>query len=266
VLLADDHAIVAEGLRRVLETNYEVIGVVSNGQAVLAAAEQFKPDVIVMDVSMPLLNGIGAARRIHKTSQNVKIVFLSMHTDIAYVTEAFRAGASAYILKVSAPAEILTAVGYALQGKTYLSRSIDRAKLEAQLERGQRSRQSPKLSPRQREVLQLVAEGRPRKLRKSCMFLREPSNFTGTARSAQHCRAGTVRHQTPANLILTKRIVATWQITYFCELDHLFRLGTIGWFRGRTRTRQTGPNFKRNGWCPLASTTTTSERDQEGKA
>jgi DNA-binding NarL/FixJ family response regulator len=159
VLLADDHAIVAEGLRRVLETNYEVIGVVSNGQAVLAAAEQFKPDVIVLDVSMPSLNGIEAARRIHKTSQNVKIVFFSMHTDIAYVTEAFRAGASAYISKVSAPAEILTAVGYALQGKTYLSRSIDRAKLEAQLEQGQRSRQSPKLSPRQREVLQLVAEG-----------------------------------------------------------------------------------------------------------
>jgi DNA-binding NarL/FixJ family response regulator len=160
VLLADDHAIVAEGLRSVLETNYEVIGVVSNGQAVLAAVEKFKPDVIVLDVSMPLLNGIEAACRIHKTSQNVKIVFLSMHTDIAYVTEAFRAGASAYISKVSAPAEILTAVGYALQGKTYLSRSIDRAKLEAQLERGQRSRQSPKLSPRQREVLQLVAEGR----------------------------------------------------------------------------------------------------------
>jgi DNA-binding NarL/FixJ family response regulator len=160
VLLADDHAIVAEGLRRVLETNYDVVGVVSNGRSLLTAAQQLQPDVIVVDVSMPLLNGIEAARRIHKTSQNVKIVFLSMHTDIAYVTEAFRAGASAYILKVSAPAEILTAVGYALQGKTYLSRSVDRAKLEAQLERGQRSRQSPKLSPRQREVLQLVAEGR----------------------------------------------------------------------------------------------------------
>ena len=160
VLLADDHDIVAEGLRRVLETNYEVVAVVSNGRALLTAAEQLKPDVIVVDVSMPLLNGIEAARRIQKTSQEIKIVFLSMHTDIAYVTEAFRAGASAYILKVSAPAEILTAVGYALQGKTYLSRSIDRAKLEAQLERGQRSRQSPKLSPRQREVLQLVAEGR----------------------------------------------------------------------------------------------------------
>ena len=160
VLLADDHAIVAEGLRRVLETNYEVIGVVSNGRSLLTAAQQLQPDVIVVDVSMPLLNGIEAARRIHKTSQNVKIAFLSMHTDIAYVTEAFRAGASAYISKVSAPAEILTAVRYALQGKTYLSPSIDGAALDAHIERSQRSRQSPKLSPRQREVLQLVAEGR----------------------------------------------------------------------------------------------------------
>src|ERR1700692_2139826 len=123
VLLADDHDIVAEGLRRVLETSYEVVGVVSNGRALLTAAEQLKPDVIVVDVSMPLLNGIEAARRILKTSQQIKIVFLSMHPDIGYVTEAFRAGGSAYILKISAGAEILTAVRYALRGKTYLSPS-----------------------------------------------------------------------------------------------------------------------------------------------
>jgi DNA-binding NarL/FixJ family response regulator len=109
---------------------------------------------------MPLLNGIEAARRILKTSQQIKIVFLSMHPDIGYVTEAFRAGGSAYILKISAGAEILTAVRYALRGKTYLSPSIDAAALEDNMQRCQRSRQSPKLSPRQREVLQLVAEGR----------------------------------------------------------------------------------------------------------
>lgn len=160
VLLADDHDIVAEGLRRILETNYDVVGVVSNGRSLLTAAQQLKPDIIVVDVSMPLLNGIEAARRIHKTSEKIKIVFLSMHPDAAYVTEAFRAGASAYILKISASTEILTAVRYALQGKTYLSPSIDRAALDAHIERGQRSRQSPKLSSRQREVLQLVAEGR----------------------------------------------------------------------------------------------------------
>jgi DNA-binding NarL/FixJ family response regulator len=161
VLLADDHAIVVEGLRRVLETNYEVVDVVADGRALLAAAEHLKPDVIVLDVSMPLLNGIEVARRIHKTSQNVKIVFLSMHPDVVYVTEAFRAGASAYVLKASAATDILTAVRSVLQGKTYLSPSIDWAVLEAHIERGQQSRQSPsKLSSRQREVLQLVAEGR----------------------------------------------------------------------------------------------------------
>jgi DNA-binding NarL/FixJ family response regulator len=164
VLLADDHAIVAEGLRRVLELNYEVVGVVTNGRDLLAAAEQLKPDVIVADVSMPLLNGIEAARRIHKAGQNVKIVFLSMHTELAYVTEAFRAGGSAYILKISAAAEILMAVRSALQGQKYLSPSIDRAAFEAHMQRGQRSRPgSSKLSPRQREVLQLVAEGRNNK-------------------------------------------------------------------------------------------------------
>jgi DNA-binding NarL/FixJ family response regulator len=160
VLLADDHDIVAEGLRRLLETNYDVIGVVSNGRSLLTAAQQLQPDVIVVDVSMPLLNGIEAVRRIHKTSEKIKIVFLSMHLDIGYVTEAFRAGGSAYALKSSASAEILTAVRYALQEKTYLSPSIDRAALDADVERGQRSRQSlHQLSPRQRDVLQLVAEG-----------------------------------------------------------------------------------------------------------
>ena len=99
VLLADDHDIVVEGLRRVLEPNYDVVGVVSNGRALLTAAEQLQPDVIVVDVSMPLLNGIEAARRIHKTNQKVKIVFLSMHPDVVYVTEALRAGGSAYVLK-----------------------------------------------------------------------------------------------------------------------------------------------------------------------
>jgi DNA-binding NarL/FixJ family response regulator len=160
VLLADDHDIVAEGLRRILETNYEVVGVVSKGRSLLTAAQQLQPDIIVVDVSMPLLKGIEAARRIHKTSEKIKIVFLSMHPDAAYVTEAFRAGGSAYILKSSASAEILTAVRYALQGRTYLSPSIDRAALDAHIERSQRSRQSlHKLSPRQRDVLQLVAEG-----------------------------------------------------------------------------------------------------------
>src|ERR1700686_3108123 len=101
VVLADDHAIVVEGLRRVLETNYEVVGVVGNGRALLTAAERLLPDVIVADVSMPLLNGIEAVRQIRKADQKVKVVFLSMHPDVIYVTEALQAGGSAYVFKKS---------------------------------------------------------------------------------------------------------------------------------------------------------------------
>jgi DNA-binding NarL/FixJ family response regulator len=163
VLLADDHAIVVEGLRRILEPTYEVVGVVPNGRALLAAAEQLKPDVIVLDVSMPLLNGIEAARQIHKTDHKVKIVFLSMHPDVVYVTEAFQAGGSAYVLKSSAGIEILTAVRQTLQGKTYVSQSIDKAALEVQTKRDRRPHAPDNLSQRQREVLQLAAEGRSTK-------------------------------------------------------------------------------------------------------
>jgi DNA-binding NarL/FixJ family response regulator len=135
--------------------------VVPNGRALLIAAEQLKPDVIVADVSMPLLNGIEAGRQIRKTDQKVKIVFLSMHPDVVYVTEAIRAGGSAYVLKSSAGIEILTAVRHALQGKTYVSPSIDRAALDAQIKRERRPQHTPgNLTQRQREVLQLTAEGR----------------------------------------------------------------------------------------------------------
>src|SRR6266850_1373533 len=95
VLLADDHAIVTEGLRHVLEPDFEVVGAVANGRELVAAALRLKPDVIVADVSMPLLNGIEAARHIRKTDRRVKIVFLTMHPDLVYASEAFQAGASA---------------------------------------------------------------------------------------------------------------------------------------------------------------------------
>ena len=164
VLLADDHNIVVEGLRRVLEPSYEVVGFAENGQALLIATGQLQPDVIVADVSMPLLNGIEAIRQIRKTDQSVKIVFLSMHPDVVYVTEALQAGGSAYVLKSSAGIEILTAIGHALRGKRYVSPSIDRAAVEAQMKReGHAHRPSDSLSQRQREVLQLAAEGRSTK-------------------------------------------------------------------------------------------------------
>ena len=161
VLLADDHTIVLEGLRRVLERDYDVVGIATNGRALLTACDDLKPDVIVVDVSMPLLNGIEAARKIRKTNEKVKIIFLSIHKDTGYVVEALQAGGSAYVLKISAGAELLTAVRQALQGKRYVSPSIDQSVLQNHLKRGQHQQQtSSKLSSRQREVLQLIAEGR----------------------------------------------------------------------------------------------------------
>jgi DNA-binding NarL/FixJ family response regulator len=163
VLLADDHPIVVEGLCRVLGTNYDVVGVAGDGRALLTAAEQLQPDVIVADVSMPLLNGIEAVRQIRKTDQEVKIIFLSMHSDPAYVTEALQAGGSAYVVKNLAGIEILTAIRHVLQGETYISPSIDRVALEAKIKRDRRAHHSSARPQRQREVLQFVAEGRSTK-------------------------------------------------------------------------------------------------------
>ena len=105
VLLADDHAIVIEGLRRVLEPGFEIVGEAADGRVLVAAAEKLRPDIIVADISMPLLNGIEAARQIRKIDRKVKIIFLTMHPDVTYAAEALRAGGSAYVLKSSAGAE-----------------------------------------------------------------------------------------------------------------------------------------------------------------
>src|ERR1700691_2312712 len=149
VLLADDHDIVVQGLRRVLETDFDVIGIVADGLALVTDSKRLKPDVIVVDVSMPLLNGIEAARQIQKAGLRAKIVFLSMHPDIIYVSEAFRAGGLAYVLKSSAGIEIVNAIREVLQGRTYVSPSIDKSLLEAQIKRDDSSRDKLQgLSPR----------------------------------------------------------------------------------------------------------------------
>ena len=164
VLLADDHDIVVQGLRRVLETDFDVIGIVADGLALVTDSKRLKPAVIVVDVSMPLLNGIEAARQIQKVGLSAKIVFLSMHPDIVYVSEAFRAGGLAYVLKSSAGIEIVNAIREVLQGRTYVSPSIDKSLLEAQIKRDDSSRDKLRgLSPRLREVLQMTAEGKSTK-------------------------------------------------------------------------------------------------------
>jgi DNA-binding NarL/FixJ family response regulator len=161
VVLADDHALVLEGLRRILRPpDFDVVGMVSDGLALVKATERLRPDVVVVDVSMPLLNGIEAARQIRATNQRTKIVFLSMHPEVAYVSEALQAGGSAYVLKSSVGIEMLEALRHVLLGKTYLTPSIDQAALDVQMKREPRTLSAiADLTSRQREVLQLVAEG-----------------------------------------------------------------------------------------------------------
>jgi DNA-binding NarL/FixJ family response regulator len=160
ILLADDHRIVAEGLRGLLEPEFELAGIVEDGRALLDAVEKIRPDVLVVDISMPLLNGIEAVRQIRRTNKDVGIVFLTMHDDVAYAAGALEAGALGYVLKHSAPTELTAAIRSALRGKTYvtplLAGELMRNSQEAVLE--QRD-ELTKLTARQREVLQLLAEG-----------------------------------------------------------------------------------------------------------
>ena len=160
VLIADDHKIVVEGLKKLLGPEFEIAGAVEDGRELVKATEKLRPDVIVADISMPGLNGIEAVRQIKKAYKEMKVVFLTMHPEVAYAASAFKAGASGYVLKHSAPDELVTAIQAALQGKTYVTPLIA-GKLLQSYEQGASGQEKTDyvLSPRQREVLQLLAEG-----------------------------------------------------------------------------------------------------------
>jgi DNA-binding NarL/FixJ family response regulator len=164
LLLADDHRLVLDGLHGLLEREFEVVGTVEDGRALVSAARQLNPDVVLLDVSMPLLNGIDAAHRLRKNCPSCKLIFVTMHDVRAYVRAAFQAGGSGYVLKRSAFRELITAIHEVLHGGTYVSPEID-------IDPRKASEEIPKepevpisrLTARQREVLQLVAEGRRNK-------------------------------------------------------------------------------------------------------
>lgn len=164
VLLADDHKIVIEGLKSLLGDEFEIVGSVEDGRALVEQASTLYPDVIVADISMPQLNGIEAARQIKKIDKNIKIVFLTMHPDATYAANAFEAGASGFVLKHSASAELIRAIHEAIKGRTYVTPLV-----AGDLIRSYQEGDSPekkmfkKLSPRQREILQLLAEGKSTK-------------------------------------------------------------------------------------------------------
>ena len=161
VLLADDHKIVLEGLRSLLQSEFEIVGEVEDGRTLVSEAERLRPDLVVADISMPNLNGIDAARRIKKIDKRIRIVFLTMHADVTYAAGAFEAGASGFVLKHSAPQELVSAMREAMKGQTYVTPMIagdligafqSGAPLKGELKAA--------LSPRQQEVLQLIAEGK----------------------------------------------------------------------------------------------------------
>jgi DNA-binding NarL/FixJ family response regulator len=162
VLIADDHALLLAAFEKLLADQCEVVGVVSDGRALVDAAERLRPDVIVLDIAMPLLNGLDAGRQIKQKLREVRLVFLTMNEDPALAAEAFRAGASAYLLKRSAASELSTALDEVMRGRSYVTPLMTGGMVEALLDRG-KGAQPVGLTPRQREVLQLLAEGRSMK-------------------------------------------------------------------------------------------------------
>ena len=164
VLIADDHRILAEGVRGLLESEFEVVGVVDDGRELVVAAKKLQPDVIVADISMPSLNGIEAAAQLRNSGVTSKVVFLTQHREVAYARRAIDAGASGYVLKHSVATELVTAIHEALRGQTYITPMIAGELLDSY--RNDDSGQDDAmhlLTPRQREVLQLIAEGRSAK-------------------------------------------------------------------------------------------------------
>ena len=161
ILIADDHRIVAEGMKIMLEPEFGPVAIVEDGRALVAAAEKLLPEIIVADISMPLLNGIDAVRQIKKKQPDIKFIFLTMHQDPSYAAAAFEAGASGYVLKHAAPSELVTAIHYALEGKQYIAPQIAADLKQFYNSNTQKRADEIKLTPRQREILQLLAEGHP---------------------------------------------------------------------------------------------------------
>jgi len=161
ILIADDHNLVAELCKRLLETEFDVVGTVSDGRALLRAAGELKPDVIVVDVAMPILNGLDAGRQVKEVLPGVKLIYLTMNPDVEIAAEAFRRGARGYLLKTCAAVELVLAVREVLRGKSYMSPALPQDTINfLRNQHKNMVNEEERLTQRQREVLQLLAEGR----------------------------------------------------------------------------------------------------------
>jgi DNA-binding NarL/FixJ family response regulator len=163
LIIADDHTLIAEAFQKLLEPTCDVVATVTDGRALLVAARDLRPEVIVLDVAMPLLNGLDAARYIRKMDPSIKLVFVTVSEDPDSAAEAFRAGGSAYLLKRSAGAELLTAIHEVLKGRSYVTSLVTGGVVQSLMRHRDGEERGRELTTRQCEVLQLIAEGKSMK-------------------------------------------------------------------------------------------------------
>jgi DNA-binding NarL/FixJ family response regulator len=164
LLLADDHRMLSEGLMCLLQPEFDVVGIVSDGRELVSAAKRLDPDVVILEISMPFLSGIEAARQLRTASSRAKLVFLTMHRESTYAARALKAGAAGFVLKHSAASELVTAIREAINGRTYITPQIASELPDLnRREPGAGGEPPGKLTPRQRDVLQLVISGRSAK-------------------------------------------------------------------------------------------------------
>jgi len=163
ILLADDHTLLAEAIKGLLEPEFEVVGVFPNGRALIDAVCDLNPDMVVMDISMPMLNGLDAGRRLRQIRPAVKLIYLTMNDEPDLAAEALRLGASGYVLKTCASSELVLAIREALRGRCYVTPLVTKEMVGSFIQNALRKKRPHKLTLRQREVLQLLAEGRSMK-------------------------------------------------------------------------------------------------------
>jgi len=163
VLLADDHRMLADALKGVLQPRCEVVGIVNDGRALLEAAAKLQPEIIVLDIGMPRLNGLDAARHLKRTMPKIKLIFMTMNEDPDLVGEAFRAGGSGFLLKQAAAFELTDAIDKVLKGGSYVTPSAKEGQAKISLREPKARNHAPEPTLRQREVIQLLAEGRSMK-------------------------------------------------------------------------------------------------------